>query len=422
VSLTPYRRVLSRPGVLRLLLFATLARVPVTAAGVVLTLHVVTTLRLGYAAAGLVAAAATVGMAIGAPWRGRTVDRVGLRRALVPSIVAEAVVWGSAPFVGYRPLLVVAFAGGVLGLPIFTVARQSLSVLVAEEQRRSAYSLDSIGVELSFMAGPALGVLIATQLSTTVALLAVGTCTVVAGLALFAFNPPTRSHELAETAKAGHAGGPASSRLRTWFSPGLAAVLGAAVAAAMVLAGTDVGVVAVLRQHAAVALTGVIFAFWGLGSMLGAIVYGSMRRPISPLVLLGGLALLTIPVGLAADPWVLAALILPAGALCAPVITATAEQVAQRVPERVRGEAMGWHGSALTVGTALGAPLAGSAIDAAAPWAGFVVVGGTGLVLAAVGLAVQLAVSRQPRTVKGTSTASSGPVLQDAEPVSASSG
>ncbi|MGZ4651271.1 MAG: MFS transporter, partial [Kineosporiaceae bacterium] len=64
MSLAPYRRVLRRPGVLRLLLFATLARVPVTAAGVVLTLHVVTTLGLGYAAAGLVATAATVGMAI----------------------------------------------------------------------------------------------------------------------------------------------------------------------------------------------------------------------------------------------------------------------------------------------------------------------------------------------------------------------
>jgi predicted MFS family arabinose efflux permease len=366
MSLTPYRRVLSRPGVLRLLVFATLARVPATAAGVVLTLHVVTTLRLGYAAAGLVATAATVGMAIGSPWRGRAVDRLGLRRALVPSIVAEAAVWGSAPFVGYRLLLVVAFAGGVLGLPIFTVARQSLTVLVSEEQRRTAYSLDSIGVELSFMAGPALGVVVATQLSTTAALLGVGACMVVAGLSLLAFDPPTRSEQPAAV-QAPVGPGPveptAAVRVRTWFSPGLAAVLGATAAATVVLAGTDVGVVAVLRQHGAVTLTGVIFAFWGLGSMLGAMVYGSLHRPISPLVLLGGLALLTIPVGLAADPWLLAALILPAGALCAPVITATAEQVARRVPERVRGEAMGWHGSALTVGTALGAPLAGFAIE-----------------------------------------------------------
>ena len=108
MSLTPYRRVLARPGVARLLLLSALARIPATAAGVVLTLHVVTTLGLGYAAAGLVATASTAGMALGAPWRGRAVDRLGLRRALIPSIVAEAFVWGTAPFVSYHLLLVVA--------------------------------------------------------------------------------------------------------------------------------------------------------------------------------------------------------------------------------------------------------------------------------------------------------------------------
>jgi predicted MFS family arabinose efflux permease len=394
MSLAPYRRVLARPGVLRLLVVAALARVPATAAGVVLTLHVVTTLRLGYAAAGLVATAATIGMAVGSPWRGRAVDRLGLRRALIPSIVAEAVVWGSAPFVPYGMLLVVAFAGGVLGLPIFTVARQSLSVLVPEEQRRSAYSLDSMGVELSFMAGPALGVVVATQVSTTAALLGVGVCMVLAGLALVAFDPPTRSEDEVPV----RAQGP-SSGLRAFVSPGLVAALGAAAAATIVLAGTDVAVVAVLREHGAVTLTGLIFVFWGLGSMLGATVYGALRRPISPLVLLAGLAVLTVPVALAGSPWMLAALILPAGALCAPVVTATAEEVARRVPERVRGEAMGWHGSALTIGTAIGAPLAGASIDAVAPWAGFVVVGATGLALAGLGLGAMRLLGRRPAPV-----------------------
>src|SRR5919202_1881829 len=346
MSLTPYRRVLAHPGVLRLLLFSALARVPATAAGVVLTIHVVTALGLGYAAAGLVATASTAGMAVGGPWRGRAVDRLGLRRALLPSIVAEGLVWGSAPFVGYHLLLVIAFAGGVLGLPIFTVTRQSLSVLVSEEQRRTAYSLDSMGVEVSFAVGPALGVVVA----------AVNT----------------------------GAGG-----VQRWFTPGLAAVLAASAAATLVLSGTDVGVVAVLRSHDAVTFTGVVFAAWSLGSMTGAAVYGALRRPISPLILLGGLAVLTIPVGLAPSPWVLAAALLPAGALCAPVITATAEEVTRRVPERVLGEAMGWHGSAMTVGIALGAPLAGSAIDGTGPWAGFAAVGGVGAGAARGGAAPQ---------------------------------
>jgi hypothetical protein len=244
---------------------------------------------------------------------------------------------------------------------------------------------------------------------------------VTAGLALFVFDPPTRSAEVdppTRSAEVDAAADDSPQRLgvRSWFTPGLAAVLAASAAGTVVLAGTDVGVVALLRQHGAVTLTGVVFAFWGLGSMLGAMVYGSLRRPVSPLLLLGGLGVLTVPVGLAAGPWLLAALILPAGALCAPVITATAEQVARRVPEWARGEAMGWHGSALTIGTALGAPLAGSAIDAAAPWAGFVVVGGVGLVLAAAGLAVQAALSRpSPTPVPESDTNLCGPELEDAE-------
>jgi MFS family permease len=56
------------------------------------------------------------------------------------------------------------------------------------------------------------------------------------------------------------------------------------------------------------------------------------------------------------------------------------------VPERVRGEALGWHGSAMTAGGALGAPVAGIAIDAAGWPGGFVACGAIGLAAATVGL------------------------------------
>jgi predicted MFS family arabinose efflux permease len=89
--------------------------------------------------------------------------------------------------------------------------------------------------------------------------------------------------------------------------------------------------------------------------------------------------------------------VVPAGAVCAPVITATAEAIAALVPERVRGEAMGWHGSALTAGTALGAPLAGAAIDRAGPWTGFAVVGAVGALVALLGVAaVRVRRARRP--------------------------
>ena len=313
-------------------------------------------------------------------------------------MLAEAVVWTSAPFLPYRWLLVAAVVGGLLGLPVFTVVRQSLGVLVTPTARRSAYSIDSIGVELSFMAGPALAVVVETQVSTAAALVGVGLTGVLGGLALMWLDPPTRSEQVAgrrvgadvdrADVVASHAPGsaageraaleprgPADPRALpapgpggdgelggSWRTPALGAVLLAAAGATVVLAGTDVGVVAVLRATGDVGFTGVVFAFWGLGSITGALVYGALRRTVHPLWLLLALGLLTAPVGLATSPWVLALAIVPAGALCAPVISATSEAVARLVPERARGEAMGLQGSALTVGSAVGAPGAGFVI------------------------------------------------------------
>jgi MFS family permease len=417
-SLARYRAVLRLPGIARLLAFAVFARIPQTASGVVLTLYVVGRLGQGYGAAGLVATAATVGMAAAGPWRGRAVDRQGLRRALVPSVIGSAASWGLAPFVGFAPLVVVALVGGVLGVPIFGVVRQSLSVLAPPGHRRTAFALDSIGTEISFMVGPAAGVLLATQLSTTVALLTVGAGSVLSGLGLMALNPPTRSTgdtagngaveaavaerdgEPGETAVAEEsAAGASGPVLPHWYTPGLLAVLASALAAGLVLAGTDVGLVASLREAGVLSLTGLVFVAWSGGSVIGGAIYGGMRRSIPPAVLLLGLALLTVPVGLAASPVLLAVTILPAAALCAPLISSTAEAVSRLVPERARGEAMGWHGSSLTIGSALGAPLSGAAIDAVAPWAGFTAVGSVGGALAGLGLVL---LRRRCRPAAGT--------------------
>ncbi len=178
----------------------------------------------------------------------------------------------------------------------------------------------------------------------------------------------------------------APTRGRVPLSGQLVAVLAATAAATIVLAGTDVSIVAHLREDDALGQTGLVVGAWCAASLVGGLVYGAVPRALPALVLLLGLAALTAPVGLAPGPLWLCLAVLPAGALCAPVITATSEAIVRMVPEQVRGEAMGWHGSALTGGSAVGAPFAGFAIDHAGPWAGFAAVGGTGVVLALAGL------------------------------------
>jgi predicted MFS family arabinose efflux permease len=64
------------------------------------------------------------------------------------------------------------------------------------------------------------------------------------------------------------------------------------------------------------------------------------------------------------------------------------------VPEQARGEALGWHGSSLTAGSAIGAPLAGVAIDWWGDGGGVVIVSALGMTVAVLG---QLTVLRGRR-------------------------
>ena len=74
VNFALYKELLAVRPIRRLLIVGMIARVPHSAAGVLLTLHIVLTLGQGYAAAGSAAAVMTIGIALGAPWRGRRVD------------------------------------------------------------------------------------------------------------------------------------------------------------------------------------------------------------------------------------------------------------------------------------------------------------------------------------------------------------
>jgi predicted MFS family arabinose efflux permease len=150
-----------------------------------------------------------------------------------------------------------------------------------------------------------------------------------------------------------------------------------------------------MREAGQIQYTGLVIASWCAYSLLGGFAYGAVHRPIAPLLLLTLLAVFTIPVGLGNGTWWLLALaMLPAGFLCAPALTATADAVARLAPPSVRGEATGLHGSALTIGIATGAPLAGFVMDRTSPAWGFAATGGLGLLIVLACLPIALRHSR----------------------------
>lgn len=393
MGMQAYREVLAAPTVRRTLLLGLLIRIPMWASAIVLTLHVVGHLGGSYTDAGLVVAVATVTAAISGPWRGRLLDRRGLRATVLPSLIVLSICWSVAPFLSYWWLVGIAAVAGLFVVPTFSIIRQVVIGAVQEHRRTTALALDSVAVEISFMAGPALGVWLATSVDTSIALLCCEFASVLGGLALWILDPalPAAENETASI------GGPVAAvarrrrpwdALARWMTPTVLAVLAASMTATVVLTGTDVSVVAALREQGHPGSIGWILAIWGAGSAIGGLAYGAWGRTISPFVLVGALGLTTAAVSVAPDRGWISGLLFVAGLCCAPTITATIDLLSRVVPPRVRGEAMGWHGSAMTIGSAVGAPTVGFVLDRAGWHGGFVVAGVFGVLIGVAGWSI----------------------------------
>lgn len=370
------------------LLLGALVRIPFFAGAVLLALHVVQTLHGSYVQAGALSTIVTVCIALSGPWRGRLLDRFGLRRTIAPSILIGAVCWSIAPFVDYVPLLILAAIAGLFDVPIFTVVRQAVIAATTEQNRQPALALEAVSVECAFMVGPIVGVAAAGIWSTTMVLFFVQMTLVLAGILLWVRNPPLRA-----AADADRASSVAVPR-RSWFRLEFAALCVGASAAIAVLAGSELTFVSAIREFEAQQWLGVVLAVWGFGSVVGGLIYGALHRSISTYLLLAGLGAVTLPMAFAVGPISLAITGLVAGFFCAPTITASIDQMSRIVPEGGRGEAIGWHSAALTLGNGIGSSLAGIAIDAGGFPAGFGAAAALGLVI---GLGIPLLLTLRER-------------------------
>jgi MFS family permease len=373
-GLDAYRVVLQQRGVAALTATGFLARIPSAAAPIALTLHVVLTLDRGYTGAGLVGAAATVGSAVGAPLLGRRIDRSGARPVLVLTALAQAGFWGAAPWLPFPPLLVGSLLAGALGPPVYAVVRQALVVAVPPARRRPAFALDAMAVETAYVVGPAIGALLALQVSTSAALWAVGGGWFVAGVALLLLDPATGARDRGRRAP------PAGVR------PGvrLLGALVAALAAVFVVLGSELAVIAALQTSGQADRLPLVHAAWAAASLVGAFAYGAARRAVGAPLLVAGLGIATLPVALGGAWWTYLLLLVPAGLLCAPSMAASTEAVLALAPREAGGLVAGLLGSAQTLGAAVGVPLSGLLIDTASPAVAVLAVAAAGTVLAAI--------------------------------------
>jgi predicted MFS family arabinose efflux permease len=393
VRLDKYRKVFAVRGFRRVIALGFLAKLPIVAIPIILTLHVATGLDRGYGQAGLVIGAWTAGVTVGAPFQGRFMNRYGLRPMLAITTLAQAAFWGLAPQMSFPVFAVGAFASGLLLVSGSTVVRLAIGGMVPPEHRQAAFAVDTMITEISIMIGPVLAVLVTTQFSTKGGLLSLCIALVISCGALVVFNPRIDGAPAASGSTAPAAGAP-----RNWLTVRLIAILACSLSAGAIVTGYEVVIVGTLRSTDQLEWTGLVLFGCGVCSLIGGLVFGALPRSLPVPMMIGLLAVATMPVGLVGRPWwALALAIAPAATLCAPGFASTANAASHEARAGNSATVISSYGAALSAGSSIGAPLAGAAFEAGGSGAGFASVGGLGVIVA---ISAWIVLRRRPEQVR----------------------
>jgi MFS family permease len=247
----------------------------------------------------------------------------------------------------------------------------------------TALAMESVVDEFVFIVGPVLVTFLSTAGHATSGVVTAFTLATVGSLlfaAQYRTEPPAGGHESRS--------GPSAIR-----TPGLRVlfVVGAAVGA--ILGTLEIALVAFADQVGARSLSGVLIAGLALGSMASGIGWGTvhwrlpLRRRLVWVLLL--MTVTSVPLLLIQHIWVMVPFVMLAGVAVSPSLISSFTLAEKLVPRSAVTEAFTWIGTALGLGVAVGASVAGKVVDAAGANRAFLVATVAAAVAAAAVLAGQ---------------------------------
>jgi len=363
--LRKYVEFVRQPDVGRMLVVAIVSRMPVGMVGFSMLMFLRESLG-SFALAGTAVGANFIAAAIAAPIQGRLIDRFGPRRLL----------WITGTL---QPLSLIAILAGVkLGLPFgFVVASAASAGMFAspittltrtlwrhrfehEEDRRTAFALDAVTIEINFTAGPAIMAGILATAGSTAAF-SVAIAAMVAAIAVFISSRTLRYLKRETGSVRRHMLGPLTEpRLLVVF----AATFGFATAVGLL----EVGYPGYATSLGFPALGGLLLAVNSMGSASGGALYGGLhfKAPVER-QFAATMGLMVVPLFLHAivGPIALFAVVaFFAGALIAPMIAAQSVLVSRLAPSHYATEAFTWSSSCIVSGIGAGMALGGNLVAA----------------------------------------------------------
>jgi MFS family permease len=358
-----YIRFIRQPDVARLLVVAFLSRMPIGMVGFAMVMFLRESLG-NFALAGSAVGINFVAMAAVAPIVGRLIDRFGPRVPLVVTGIVQplalaAVLVSAKLQLSFTVVAAAAATAGMFASPITTLTRTAWRYRFdREEDRRTAFALDAVMIELNFTVGPAIVAAILATAGATAAF-ATSLVAVVAAFFIFLTSPALRYFKRDRSTRR-HLLGPLTEK-QLWIvflvTFGLAASLGL----------IEVGYPAFATWLAVPALAGIFLSVNSIGSALGGAVFGGfhLRMPVER-QLAAAMGLMAIPLflhGVVATATPFAVVAFFCGTLIAPSIACQSVLVSRLAPSQYATEAFTWSSTFIVSGLGAGMALGGWLVE-----------------------------------------------------------
>ncbi|MEV8373892.1 MFS transporter [Kribbella sp. NPDC056861] len=383
-----YRVALRTPGALKFYLAAAPARIGIamTGLGIVWLVHGSTG---SYAVAGAVTGGFAVAEAVGGPQVARLIDRFGQPRMLPITLLlhATSIALLIALTLSAAPLWMLVLAGVLAGGSLPQIGAQTAArwshALRGDPVLSSAFALESLGTGLAYLVGPALVGTVSALVSPVAGSLLATTLVLAGGFTLAAQRstaPPPTSGVRAE----------GSERL---LRKGFLALVGTNIAVGLFFGTMQVSVTAFAVGRGSESLAGPLYSITSLISLVAGIAYGARRwrTPITKqfVVAMAVLFLSSLPLLVADSPLTLALSLALPGLALAPIQVLSSVLAESEVEPAVLTQAFTWLNSGSAAGIAMGAAVAGRAVDAQGPHLGFALAVGATLAATAMAFVVR---------------------------------
>lgn len=375
----PYFTLFSAPGSKAFSSAGLIARLPISMTGIGI-ITMLSQVRGSYWLAGAVAATFAFSMALLAPQIARAADRYGQNRVLPYATGVSALALllllicthYRAP--DWTLFVFAALAGGMPSISAMVRARWS-EIYRGTPQLHTAFSFESVLDEVAFIVGPPIAVGLSVALFPEAGPLAAALL-LVAGVSAFAWQKSTQPPVYPRN----------NQRQRAILAmPSMQILVLALIALGTIVGTVDVISVAFAEQQGQPAAASIVLSVYAGGSCLAGLIFGAIKLP-SPLprqflYAAFATALTTLSLLWVHNVLTLAAAMFVAGLFFAPTMIVAMGLVERLVPPSRLTEGLTWMVTGLGVGVALGAALAGLAIDAVGIKAGFGVTLTAGLVV-----------------------------------------